>query len=516
MLRWLFKKKKVAAAVEEKQKEVSSEFSTGLFDVLDKSTEEEGKTAEEIKRAYISENAIQRVAPKPTTPEGVAMDSCDAKSAQYQANYDNANPHLLAYYIASSSFIGYYACAIIAQHWLVSKGCELKARDAVKKWYDISVNDETELDPEQIKFIEKLDKKYKLRANMVQGVKFRNVFGIRHILFKHKDPDFDYEKPFNPDSFAGGKYAGMSQIDPYWITPEFSNEDLSDPSALGFYEPTFWLVNGVRYHKSHFVILMGDEVADYLKPTYRYGGVPLTQKVYERVYASERTANEAPQLVMTKRLNVRKVNIEKAQANKAKLEKNLRLANEMRDNYGTQVIDTTEEISQLETALADLDNVIMTQYQLVCSEFGIPATKLLGVSPKGFSSGEGESDNYIEDVEELQGNDMTDIANAHHIRLVASELKEKFKVDSLEIDLDWRPIKVISELDKSTIRVNNTTADKNLYDIGAIDSLDPRERIIKDKNSGYTGIAMPEVVEDPELEPEEESNETLNDGETDN
>ena len=95
---------------------------------------------------------------------------------------------------------------------------------------------------------------------------------------------------------------------------------------------------GKRYHKSHFIILSGDPVADYLKPTYRYGGISKAQQVYERVYAGERTANEIPQLVMTKRMNVRKTDLAKAQANKAKFIETLNAASEFRDNYGTQVI----------------------------------------------------------------------------------------------------------------------------------------------------------------------------------
>ncbi len=35
---------------------------------------------------------------------------------------------------------------------------------------------------------------------------------------------------------------------------------------------------------------------------YNYFGVSVPERIYERVYASERTANEAPQLAMTKRL----------------------------------------------------------------------------------------------------------------------------------------------------------------------------------------------------------------------
>lgn len=470
----------------------TTEFSTDSLGVI------EGVDMRTVRANYIENNAIQRKAPTPKQKKGVAMDSCDGASAQYQASFENANPHLLAYFIASSSFIGYYACALIAQHWLVAKGCEMKAKDAVKKGYDISVNDGTELDSKQIKRIEALDKKYRLKYNMIEGVKFKNVFGIRHILFKNSDPDFDYTKPFNPDSFKGGKYAGISQVDPYWVTPVFDDNDLSDPSAIGFYEPTFWMIQGKKYHKSHFVILLCDEVSDYLKPTYRYGGIPLTQKVYERVYASERTANEAPQLAMTKRLQIRKTDLAKAQADKAKFVKSLQTANDFRDNYGVTVIGKEEDITQVETSLADLDDVIMTQYQLVCSIFGVPATKLLGTSPKGFSTGETDSDIYLEDVEELQGNDMEEIAQAHYARLIPSILAKEFGVSDLEIDLSWRPLKVMSEKEMSEVNLNKANADAVWFDCGAIDNIDMRQKLINDKNSGYSGLEMPDEIAEEE------------------
>ncbi|MBZ4283755.1 DUF1073 domain-containing protein, partial [Streptococcus pneumoniae] len=72
--------------------------------------------------------------------------------------------------------------------------------------------------------------------------------------------------------------------------------------SLHYYEPTYWLINGRRYHRSHLVIYRTCEVPDILKPMYRYGGVPVPQRVMERVYCAERTANEAPELAMTKRL----------------------------------------------------------------------------------------------------------------------------------------------------------------------------------------------------------------------
>lgn len=475
---------------EEPSRVKASEFSTDAFDVMGNANDVD---MDQVRAEFIQQNAIQRRAPEPNAQEGAAMDSsCSGSAAQYSPNYEKANPYILSYFVASSSFIDYYACALIAQHWLVAKGCSMKVDDAVKKWFEIAVCDGTKLESEQTKFIEGQDRKYKLKQNMVEAISFNNVFGIRHILFKHKDPDFDYEKPFNPDSFKDGNYAGISQVDPYWVTPVFDNNDLIDPSAIGFYEPTYWLIQGKKYHKSHFVILRGDEVADYLKPTYKYGGIPLVQKVYERVYAAERTANEAPQLTMTKRMTVLGADLAKAQANKAGFVERIKEWVNYRDNYGIKIKGKEETIEQFDTSLTDLEQTIMTQYQLVCSEFGIPATKLLGVSPKGFSTGETDNDMYLEDVEALQGAELEEIALAHYARLIPSAITPKLGVQDIEIEISWRPLKIMSAKEKADVNFINAQADAQLYDRGAIDNYDIRERLIKNPDSGYSGLSMPE------------------------
>jgi len=488
---WRKEKNKQAAKLE------PSEYSTDV--AKDEGDNDGALVSLDLRKQYIRDHAIQRTAPKPQnkTVKNGAMDSCIGESAQYSANYENVNPYVLSYYIASSSFIGYYPCAVIGQQPLVAKGCAMKPKDAVKKGWDIELSSGDNLSLEQIKIVTKLDKKYKLKENMVEGVTFRNVFGVRHILFKNTDPNFDYSQPFNPDAFSNGKYEGMSQIDPYHLTPELDDTDLIDPTSINFYNPTYWNLNGKRYHRSHFVILKGDEVADYLKPTYRYGGVPLTQKIYERVYAAERTANEAPQLTMTKRLLIRKMDLDKVQANKRKVRQNLELANEFRDNYGVTIAGKEEEINQIDTNLTDLDNVITTQYQLVRAELGIPAVKF-GFSSTGFSGGSEENDMYLEDVEALQGNEMTEIYEAHYARLIPSELSGDLGIKNLEIELNWRSLKIMSDIDKSTVRVNNANADTMLYNASAIDNIDIREKLIKDKNSGYTGI-------DLRMDPDDES-----------
>ena len=181
---------------------------------------------------------------------------------------------LFSWYV-SQGFIGYQACALISQNWLVNRACSLKGRDAVRKGFNIIFDEGVDVAPIVKEQIEKWNRKFRLKANLVQADKFKNVFGIRHVLFlvDSDDPDY-YEKPFNPDGVTPGSYKGIAQIDPYWISPVLTTDAVEDPDSIHFYDPTYWNIRGRKYHRTHFVILRGPEVPDVLKPSYLYGDCP--------------------------------------------------------------------------------------------------------------------------------------------------------------------------------------------------------------------------------------------------
>ena len=419
----------------------------------------------------------------------VAMDSADIKGA-YSLSSGNLPQILFSWYV-QQGFIGYQACAVIAQQWLVDKACKVPAEDAIKNGYDLTVNDGTEIDTEVLKDLRDFDKKYKMHKNLVEFSRFNRVFGIRIALFKveSKDPDY-YLKPFNLDGVTPGSYKGISQVDPYWITPELDGDAIGNPASPDFYEPTWWRISGKRYHRSHLIIIRHSEVADVLKPSYIYGGIPLPQMIYERIYAAERTANEAPQLALTKRMNVIKTDIDKALANQKAFEERLQQANDLKNNFGTLAIDVEEEYQQTETTLTDLDALIMTQYQLVAAIARMPATKLLGTSPKGFNAtGEFETETYYDLLECIQGDD-SELLERHYELLIRSE-----KIEPFNFEINWKPLKSSSPKEISDINFQNSQTDSNLQLTGSIDGQDIRNRIISDLNSGYNGL---EAFEDPE------------------
>lgn len=395
----------------------------------------------------------------------------------------------LAWY-ASQGFIGWQICAMIAQHWLVNKACAMPGNDAIRHGYELTANDGAKISPETMREIRRLDKKYKINKNLKEMVKFARVFGIRLVMFKIEttDPSF-YEKPFNIDGVKKGSYLGISQVDPYWVSPILDAEAMADPSSIHFYEPTYWQINGRRIHRTHLVIMRNSDVADILKPTYMYGGIPVPQMIAERVYAAERTANEAPMLALTKRLYTQKMDMALAMANETQFQEKMQWQNATRDNFGTLAIGLEDEVEQFDTTLTDLDEVIMTQYKIVAAASDVPAAKLLGESPKGGLGSEGEydADSYHEFLESLQTNHMEALLDRHYELLAKSE-------GVPEVEVTWNAVDSPNAKEQAEINKVKAETGSILATTGAVLGADERKRLIADKDSGYNG--MPEVIED--------------------
>lgn len=434
-----------------------------------------------------------------------AMDNQLNIKMPYQTNEIIPAAQVLWY--ANQTFIGYQLCAMIAQQWLIAKACLMPAKDAVRNGYEITVNDGTEVESEVLDELKSLDVKYNINKNLIQFIQMGRVFGIRVAMFivESDDPEY-YRNPFNPDGVEPGSYKGISQIDPYWITPQLSAEASGNPAAIDFYEPTWWIIDGKPVHRTHLVIFRTEEVADILKPTYIFGGIPIPQKICERVYAAERTANEAPMLALTKRTDVINVDLAQVAAMPGGFVSRIQQWVYNRDNFGVKTLGLDEDMKQFDTSLADLDAVIMTQYQLVAAAANVPATKLMGTSPKGFNAtGEFEEASYHEELESLQCHDLTPLLDRHHLLLIRSEICPKFGIEPFHTTITWKPVDAMTGEELAELNKKKAETGQTLIMSGAIDGNDERQRIITDPDSGYTGIESMEM----ELEENEEETETI-------
>lgn len=489
--------KPVDTAVENEEEDVGLSW-LDLWEKLGKKVHNESqRTVDEVLKEMLPRGPqnLRRKGAK-----AYAMDS-SVKPVQYT----NDLPEFMVPFF-DHGFIGWQACAFLAQNAYIKKACEIPARDAIAVGYELhySVEDGDENpstdDKEEQKVLDELqfitDKKMNMRNVVRDANIFKKMYGqIILIPCFSVDMTEAMEKPYTPKAVKKGTYLGMSLVQPFWVTYQLTSEQVVNPASIGFYDPEYYVINdnGRKIHKSWVRKLVNGALPDILKPVYYYGGIPLTQQIYERVYCAEKTANEAPKLALTKRLLIIDGNVNNLTANPESAYKTMRGVAELRDNMGFMVKNPQSQVNQIDTSLADFDALIMTQFQLVAAIAEMPVTKLMKTQLKGLSNtGDYETKDYNATLKEIQENDFNAILEFHYELLCLSEKGKKIK-----LDIVWNQIDTPTELEMAQIESQNAQTDATYIGAGVIDAEELRTIMRSNEDSRYRNLPeeMPEDLE---------------------
>lgn len=410
----------------------------------------------------------------------VATDGIDTVT-----NFTPDIPDKMWQFLAGQTFIGWQACSLLKQDTFIDRACTVPAKDAIAPDYKLTYSkNKKEADEEKLLDLkQESDKKYHIKDVCVEMEIQKKVYG--YSLCIPVIDGADYENPFNPDGIKKGTYKGMKVIEPYWLSPLLDSDAATNPASLHYFEPTWYRVaNGQKIHRSWCVKLINAQVADILKPVYYFGGIPLTQQIYERVYAAEKTANEAPLLAMTKRMLVVDANIENYIANPQEAIKAIQSVTQLRDNFGVYVKHPEDTVQQIDTSLGDFDALIMTQYQLVAAIAMMPAVRLLKTQPKGFNAtGEYEEKDYKQTLVDIQQNDFTPIIQMHNVCMTKSDGGEV-----IDLDVVFNPIDEPTKQEKAQIDLTNAQVAQTYIAAGVIAPEEQRDILKNDPEGTYTTL----------------------------
>ena len=170
----------------------------------------------------------------------------------------------------------------------------------------------------------------------------------------------------------------------------------------------------------------------------------------------------------------------------------------LRDNYGVKVGDKDDDqLTLFDTTLSGLDDVIMTNYQVVAAAANVPAVKLLGTSPKGFSSGEEESKNYFQELESIQEHDLTDFIERHHQLVMKS-----CALEVLDLTVSWRPVDSPTARELAERNQMKAGSYSQLVMAGAVSAEEVRDVLAKDPDSGFheLGNAQQELFDESTMQ----------------
>lgn len=428
----------------------------------------------------------------------IAKDSCESFSfmdAQYKPN--------MSYEIISKfsqTFIGWQNCAILKQNPFIDKACSIPPQDAMANGYKLSFTEpeskrkgNKQKDSELLsQLLAESQKKYKIKDICVRAAINKRVFGYALVVPTFKS-DVDMSVEFDIDAVKEGDYTGMTVVEPFWLTYDFDERSLIDASSRHFYEPTWYIVGGKdnmkKIHRSWCIKLINSPVPDVLKPTYYFGGIPLTQQIYEAVYAYEKALNELILLLLTKRTLIMDAEIANYMANPEEVKSKLCAFSELRDNFAIAIKELGYDIKQIETTLTGLEEIVNALFQRVSAIAGMPVPKLLKTALKGFNStGEYEEKDYKQGLKRDQENDYMPILDFHNKLMTKSDYGHE-----IDLTVVFNPTDTPTELEKAEIRYKDSTTMTHRLASQVTTPEEERRKLAEDPYSGFSDIDPEEV-----------------------
>lgn len=395
---------------------------------------------------------------EPVPGESVAMDAAPTGAVNGQsANelnrlrnvdlyqvYAKINPRILRHFV-SRAFIGYPACTILAQHEVIGLCCSMPAEDAIASGWTLECrsrkhekNDEhLQAETDWLEGLMELSEDGYIDDTCIKFGTYKRIYGIGiAVPIVKLKKGHTFEEEYDPNLIELGTFRGFNVIDPGKAFWDLSMDSLFDPLSEWYQRPEFLRVVNcatghedlgadLRIHRTWLITSNFREVGEDLLATYMYGGQPLSQLIYERVFCADKLANEIVALAMSKRTVVKDGNL-KQMVHEPKVTAHfIERWNGFRNNNAIAFKEPGEQITQLETSLADLQPLSAQQYQWVASWSGIPMTKLCKNVPSGLqATGQYEQEDYEQTVKPIR-KDCRDLINRWFEMYIASEYPER-------------------------------------------------------------------------------------------
>ena len=388
--------------------------------------------------------------------------------------------------------LSYQECANLATDSMISKAIDVITREIFKsggKWIS------SHLDIENFEMVlNSIDFYNKIRLAVQRALEYGGAF----IYINTDDTNLSLPLYINEKTASTNKITGLTVIEPWQAAPVQVNS--FNPLKENYMEPDLWWVLGASttVHKTRLIPIVFYSVPDLIKPLYNYLGLPLSFYMKNYVSNADTVRQSISDLVLRFRTKIIKTTAQKIAD--PQTQARVKYMNATSNNLATLLLAKDEEWIETVTSLSGMDNLLSQMYELMtASTRGIPVTKLLGLSPRGFNAtGEYDENNFYDVID----------GYASSVVIPAMEKVAEyilcFKAGVLdEPKYTFNPRKQIKQ--KEQVEINNLKADyiSKLIMSGVITGKDAI-RAVSEDNFKFDWIDLEDykMPENPEVEKE--------------
>ena len=289
--------------------------------------------------------------------------------------------------------LSYQECANLATDSMISKAIDVIVREIFKsggKWEAAHLDiDNFEMVLNSLHFYEKI----------ALAVQRALEYGGAFIYINTDDTNLSLPLYLNEKTASTNKITGLTVIEPWQAAPVQVNS--FNPLKENYMQPDLWWVLGAStsVHKTRLIPVVFYSVPDLIKPLYNYLGLPLSFYMKNYVSNADTVRQSISDLVLRFRTKIIKTTAQKIAD--PQTQARVKYMNATSNNLATLLLAKDEEWIETVTSLSGMDNLLSQMYELMtASTRGIPVTKLLGLSPRGFNAtGEYDENNFYDVID---------------------------------------------------------------------------------------------------------------------
>ena len=283
----------------------------------------------------------------------------------------------------------------------------------------------------------------------------------------------DLSTPLEIDSITEGSFLGLHVLDRWQVQP--SSELISDLGPMLGY-PEFYSVNtaggmaGERIHHTRALRFVGVELPYQQRITEQHWGASVVEQMESRMLAYDSATEGSANLLYKSFLRVigvdglRSILAAGGKAEQA-LIRQFEMVRQMQSNEGITLMDKNDTFTTAGYSFAGVYDAMQAFAEQIAGATGIPLVRLLGQSPKGFSTGESDLRTYYDTIATLQDDDLRPALN-----VIFAVLSRHLWGESLPdgFSFEFESLMQPSELEKSQIATSDAQAVAALVQGGII------------------------------------------------
>lgn len=291
--------------------------------------------------------------------------------------------------------------------WVVGRMIDVVAEDMISGGVEI----QAQMEPSDKGALQKYMRGAGVPGRLSSAIKWGSLYGgaLAVILID----GHDLAAPLDINAIPRGGFKGLHVLDRYQVTP--LEEKITELGPMLGYPSGYRVhtdsLDGQVIHYSRALRFTGIELPDRQRRAESYWGGSVVDRAYDRILALDSATHGTANMLYRSFLRVIRVDrLREILAAGGKVEaaliKMFDMIRLMQSNEGLTILDKNDEFGTHGWTFAGIYDALQAFAEQIGGATGIPLIRLLGQSPKGFSTGESDMRTYYDTIATRQDDDL--------------------------------------------------------------------------------------------------------------